>query len=99
MTLEFLPEAVDELEVATAYYETCVSGLGVRFRKEIERGCQMIMRQPLGWRERRGGFRRFNLTGFPYYLAYFLRGERLVVAALAHASRHPDYWKKRELPK
>lgn len=46
-------------------------------------------------RERPGGYRRVNLTGFPYYIAYFIRGEHIVVAAVAHASRHPDYWKMR----
>jgi hypothetical protein len=36
-----------------------------------------------------------NLHKFPYYIAYFIRGECMFIAAVAHASRHPDYWKNR----
>ncbi len=94
--LEFLPEAKLDAEMATQFYESHVSGLGVKFRSEVESVCSAIVRQPLLWRERSGGYRRVNLPGFPYYIAYFVRGERLVVAAVGHGSRHPDYWKERE---
>lgn len=93
--LEFLPRAVEEFEEATRYYEGREAGLGLRFRLEIESVCAAIVRQPLLWRERKGGYRRVNCPGFPYYIAFFLREERIIVAAVAHASRHPEYWKKR----
>lgn len=93
--LEFLPEAIEEAEESTRFYERQVSGLGVRFRQEIESACVAIVRQPLLWRERPGGLRRINLPGFPFYIAYFIRNERILVAAVAHSSRHPDYWKRR----
>lgn len=94
--LEFLPEAALEVEEATRYYEERVPGLGVRFRLELMSVCAAVARQPLLWRERSGGFRRVNLRGFPFYVAYFIRGERILVAAVGHASRHPNYWKQRQ---
>jgi plasmid stabilization system protein ParE len=69
--------------------------LGKRFRTEIVEVCSTILAHPLLWRERHGGFRRVNCPVFPYYIAYFIRGNVAVVAAVAHASRHPDYWKER----
>ncbi|MEI6819998.1 MAG: hypothetical protein WCL19_10415 [Verrucomicrobiota bacterium] len=30
-----------------------------------------------------------------YYIAYLVRGQTVVVAAVAHGSRRPDYWKDR----
>jgi hypothetical protein len=42
-----------------------------------------------------GGFRRVNCPVFPYFIAYFIRGDTVVIAAVAHGSRHPDYWKNR----
>ena len=54
-----------------------------------------MMEHPLLWRERPGGFRRVNCPVFPYYIAYFIRGNVIVIAAVAHGSRHPDYWKNR----
>lgn len=94
--LAFLPEAADEVEEATEFYEQRTTGLGVRFRKVVENACALIVRQPLLWRERSGDFRRVNLLGFPYYIAYLVRGNRIFVIAIAHASRHPDYWKHRK---
>jgi len=95
--LEFLPEAAAEVEATVEYYEIRVPGLGARFRREFESVCAAIVQHPLLWRERQGGYRRVNLPGFPYYVAFFLRQERVLVAAVGHASRHPDYWKRRSI--
>ena len=95
LVLEFLPEAGAEIAAATEYYEMRVPGLGLRFRLEVESVCAAIIQHPLLWRERRGGDRRVNLPGFPFYVAYFLRQDRILIAAVGHASRHPDYWRKR----
>jgi plasmid stabilization system protein ParE len=93
--LEFHPEAAAEAGCATGDYEARMAGLGIRFREELESICAAIVQHPLLWRERSGGFRRVNLPGYPYYVAYVVRNERIVVVAVAHASRHPDYWKTR----
>ncbi len=94
--LEFLPEARCDAEEATRYYEQRVPGLGARFRAEVESVCAAVVRQPLLWRERPGGYRRVNIPGFPCYVAYLIRDERILVTAVGHGSRHPDYWKQRE---
>ena len=94
--LDFLPEALSDAELATSFYEKKVEGLGSRFRREFEGVCAAIGQQPLLWRERKGGFRRVNFKGFPYYIAYILRGDgQILVIAVGHGSRHPDYWKNR----
>lgn len=95
--VEFLPEALCEVEEATRYYQSFDADLGLRFRQLIEGACVAIAGSPLHWNERKGGFRRVNLRGFPYYIAYFMRGDRIIIAAAAHVSRHPDYWKKRQI--
>ena len=92
--LEFLPEAQSDAEEATRFYERRVLGLGTRFRSQVESVCAAIVRQPLLWSERRGGYRRVNIPGFPYYVAYLIKGECIVVIAVGHASRHPEYWKR-----
>ena len=95
MTLEFLPEAEEEAAEATAHYEEAETGLGVRFRMEVESAATAILQHPLLWHERRGGYRRVNLPAFPYYLAYVLRGERARIIAVGHATRRPGYWRGR----
>jgi len=95
MNLEFLPEAQAEFFEAAEYYEERETGLGKRFIAEIQEACATILDHPLLWREREGGFRRVNCPVFPYYVGYYIRGETIVVAAIAHGSRYPDYWKHR----
>lgn len=92
LCLEFLAEAAAELECIVGDYEARLPGLGVRFRQEAESICGAIVQHPLTWRLRPEGYRRVNLPGFPYYVAFFVEGERAVIAAVAHASRRPAYF-------
>lgn len=93
--LEIHPDANDEANDAIRYYEKCEPGLGERFRHGVQEELSRILQYPLLSRQRRGGFRRYNLPDFPYYIATILRGDRIIVVAIAHSSRHPDYWKSR----
>lgn len=95
MTLAFLTAASNELISAAAYYEEKEAGLGIRFRLEVFRACRHILEAPYLWREHSGGYRRVNLPVFPYYVAYFIRGDRLIIAAVAHGHRRPHYWRDR----
>lgn len=95
MNIEFLPEAQVEFYDASGFYEDREIGLGMRFRAEISEVCGTIQAHPLLWREREGGFRRVNCPVFPYYIAYFIRGSTVVIAAVAHGSRRPGYGKDR----
>ena len=95
MTLEFLPQAEQEAAEATAYYEQADPGLGMRFREEIESVTAVLLSHPLLWRQRAGGYRRVNLPGFPFYVAYVLRDERVRVIAIGHGAQQPDYFRQR----
>jgi plasmid stabilization system protein ParE len=95
MIVEFLDEAEEELAEAALWYESRESGLGYRFRMEVGHVVRRIAEDPLLWRERRGGYRRVNCPVFPYYIPYFIRGEKIIVAAVAHARRKPGYWRDR----
>lgn len=94
-SLEFLAEALAEMECATGDYHAIDPGLGVKFRELVESTAAAIVQHPLLWREREGAFRRVNLPGFPFHLIFVIRESRIVVCAVAHGSRHPDYWKNR----
>ena len=95
MTLEFLPAAEQELAEATSYYEEAESGLGVRFREDVESAVAAILLHPLLWRLRRGIYRRVNLPGFPYFIAYVLRGQSVRIVAVGHCARRPGYFRSR----
>jgi len=95
MIHRFLPKARDEFQEAALYYETKELGLGMRFRNEVARAIEQIVADPLLWRERPGQYRRVNCSVFPYYVAYFIRDEMIVIAAIAHGHRRPGYWSGR----
>ena len=88
MNCEFLVEARDEFQEAALYYEARVPGLGNRFKEEINRVIKSIAVDPYRPRER-GGYRRINCPVFTYYVAYIVRGDKIVIAAVAHGHRKP----------
>jgi plasmid stabilization system protein ParE len=95
MNYEFLTEARDEFWAAALYYESKEPGLGVRLREEVSHVVERILADPCLWRERTGGFRRVNYPVFPNYVAFFIRAEKIVIAAVAHGHRKPQYWRDR----
>ncbi len=95
MSLEFLPEAREEFFEAVFFYESKEVGLGIRFRNEVAHVLEHILSDPYLWRERSGAYRRVNCPVFPYYVVYFVRKNSIVIAAIAHGHRKPEYWKER----
>ena len=95
MIIEFLDEAEQELFEAASWYESKEAGLGLRFRDEILHVLNRILDDPLLWRERSGGYRRVNCPIFPYYIPFFIRKNKIIIAAVAHDHRKPGYWKSR----
>ena len=93
--VEYLPEALNELHAAASYHEAKVPKYGARFLNDAERTCEILQEFPLFGRELDDVFRRVNLPSFPYFFAYVIRGDRIIIAAVSHSSRHPDYWKDR----
>jgi len=100
MTIVFLPQAADEFDDATAYYEDLQADLGRRFRDEVNRHIRWIVGHTDLPRLRAGGYRRINLKTFPYYIAYLQAGNKIWILAIAHGHRQPEYWidRKVEIP-
>ncbi len=92
MTVRFLEEAEAELTAAAIWYELKEPGLGKRFREEVAHVVERIASDPMLWREQSGGYRRVNCPVFPYYIAFFIRDQKIIVAAVAHGHRKPGYW-------
>lgn len=95
----FDEEARDELEAAVAYYEGKRAGLGGELREVVEKACALIQAQPqLSQQHDETEFRRRPLQRFPYTLFYLELADALWIAAVAHQSREPGYWKRRTPP-
>ena len=92
MTIRFVEEPQDEFLEAISGYEEARSGLGHRFKNEVDRCVLWIADHPELYRLRSGSYRSINLRVFPYYIPYIVRGQTLWVLAVAHANRKPRYW-------
>jgi len=94
------PEAAQELEEAAAWYEHEQAGLGVRFLDAFEHAFQLL-EEPnppllsMDGEAGKRGVQRLLLHKFPFSLIVTEMHESLVIAALAHHSRKPGYWKER----
>ena len=97
MKISFVDEAQLELLDAISFYEQARPGLGRRFKDELDLRLQRLRDHPEACQVRKGGYRRLNLTVFPYYIPYILRAETLWVLAVAHSRRKPEYWIERRL--
>ena len=81
-----------EIREAAEYYEAERAGLGDRFWQELDLHIRWILANPTMSRLRPGNYRRVNLKIFPYYIAYAIRDDAIILLAVAHGYRKPQYW-------
>jgi plasmid stabilization system protein ParE len=92
--------AEDELVEGAAWYEDRQSGLGKQFIDEYQDAILRILAAPASYarlettRSRRNLHRCF-LKRFPYYVGYELLDDEIVILAVAHMKRRPNYWIRR----
>ncbi|OBS32025.1 hypothetical protein A9O67_10745 [Tepidimonas fonticaldi] len=92
MELVFAKVARAEMAEAKRFYEWQQRGLGAAFQHEAMVSARRILERPLAWQVEIDPVRRFVFNRFPYKMLYVVRGERIVVLAVAHQHRNPEYW-------
>lgn len=92
MNTTVLAEAEAELGDAVAYYEELEPGLGLQLKDEARAAITWIVENPKVPRLRPKGYRRVNLSIFPYFVAYAIVNDVIWVLAFAHGHRRPEYW-------
>lgn len=95
MNYEFHPDARNEYLASVAYYESREIGLGARFTIEIEETIQRIVAAPARWRKIEGEIRRCLAHRFPYGVLYSVEADHVLILAVMHHSRTPEYWHSR----
>lgn len=96
MPLRLIPAAREEMQQAAAYYEDQREGLGEEFLAELKQTAARIQAMPNGWAKVSARCRRCQLNRFPYGLIYAVLEDEILVLAVMHLSRRPDYWRRRE---
>ncbi|RFO97755.1 plasmid stabilization protein [Rhodoferax lacus] len=95
MSVRLLEPAQAELDEAIDWYEVQAPGLGDAFLIETLKTIQLIEQFPTAWHPLTAQIRRCRLRRFPYSVIYTRDGSELLVLAIAHQRRKPNYWQGR----
>lgn len=93
--IRFLEPAEQELDDAREYYNDQAPNLGDAFVLEIISTLRRIELYPDAWMEIAADIRRCRLNRFPYGIIYSQDNDEILVLAIAHLHRKPDYWIER----
>jgi toxin ParE1/3/4 len=80
---------------ASVFYEAASSQLGVEFLDDVERAINLVRNHPASGQSVGGTFRRILLHRFPFSLIYVVEPDAVLIVAVAHQRRRPDYWRDR----
>ena len=88
-------DARRELLEAREYYDGQRQGYGERFVEAVEAEFALLLQFPQIGRRLRKNIRRRNISRWPYGIVYVLDASELVIIAIAHHRRRPEYWRSR----
>jgi plasmid stabilization system protein ParE len=95
MRIIFTPAARAEILGAQDWYETQRTGLGIRFRAELQALADRMTENPYQFPVVLQDIHRARLRKFPYNLFFRIEKVSLLVIACFHGSRDPERWRER----
>ena len=95
--IRFLDEARVEFLAAVTYYEQIERGLGARFGSAVEAASALAAKLPGAGSPWKHGTRRVFTKSFPFSVAYRVERDTLIIVAVAHFRRKPEYWRSRRV--
>ena len=92
---KFVPLARHEFLAQVAYYSREDPALGRRFSAAVEAATARALAYPFGGSPVGADTRRVLVRSFPFSVIYRSDAEGIIVFAVAHNARRPDYWSSR----
>lgn len=90
-----LRPAQQDIRSGARFYEGQARGLGLEFVAEVGRSLKRLEQYPELGAPLRKGARKLLVRRFPYLIIYRVEQARVLVLAVGHQRRHPDFWLKR----
>ena len=87
--------AVADVKSAVTWYREHSPKVALDFIEELKRALDTIRKTPKRWPEGANGTRRFLLWRFPFSIVYSEEDRVIMIWAVAHGSRKPEYWARR----
>lgn len=95
MQVRFLQPAQYELDEAVDYYNAQMPELGRVFLFEVLASVERICQFPDAWHPFSEQTRRCQLKRFPYGIIYSIEHGTILVIAVGHLHRSPEYWQNK----
>ena len=80
---------------AALFYELAHANLGDDFLDDVRFAIDSVRERPKLGIDLGYGFRRVLVRRVPFSIMYIADPEQIVVVAVAHQSRRPEYWRTR----
>jgi len=77
------------------FYKERAGDIAAAFFAEFTKAREEIVAFPEFWKPVGGGYRRKLLERYPFGIIYRVEGGEILIVALAHTSRQPEYWRGR----
>ena len=95
--VRFLSAAREEFLAEVAYYSTAQQGLGTQFALAVEEATIRALAFPLAGSPSAAKSRHVNVRRFPFSIFYRVEADGIVIFAVAHHARRPNYWHGRRV--
>lgn len=93
--VRFHPEANSEMMEAAAFYESQQPDLGKHFLSSVQDALNQIQINPLLYPVAHLDVRRCITKTFPFNVLFRIAPDQVIVMAVMHQRRQPEYWKNR----
>lgn len=84
-------EAIIDIQEAFVWYETQRAGLGYELIEELEEAYQKLSDHPFHYTAINHHFRRLKVNRFPYLIVYEIEGDAVIITAVRHGRRKPNF--------
>ncbi len=95
MKFRFHPTALEEYQESALYYVSISPLVARRFVDEVEASIRKMRKHPKAFTVIEDDIRRCLVKRFPFRLYFTLKADHLLIVAVMHLSRMPEYWKDR----
>ncbi len=90
--LVLLRAAQADIRKAALFYKRQTRHLGTEFTVEVEYALSRVAENPEIGSPMRRGARKLLVRRFPYLIIYRVHPDHVLVLAVGHQRRHPDFW-------
>ena len=92
MNINYLKLAKLEFHDSIKYYKKKKKDIDKKFSNDIQASINRIKNFPNSYQKISNQIRRCTLHRFPYNILYLFEENTILIVAIAHQHRIPDYW-------